>query len=175
MVDSIKKYGLKGLGDDVQVGKRNARIVSETDQIALRNVAGDLVNAVVADAVTQDQAVTLQQFNQLASNNIVTEEYEVAYNSGSTTLFTVTANSTILSISVVDGAFWNNTDGSENVIIGDAAQPDRLFSGFEPGIQLREEADYKYLADTPIVATVSPGAATSGTVKIMIMFYGNTI
>lgn len=175
MVDSVKNYGLKGLGSDVQIGKRNARIIDETDQIALRDKDGvNLVNAVIADGVISDDAVTKAQMNAALADKVKLEQYTVTFDSGVSTILQLAAGSKVFSVSV-EGVSWNNTNGAEEVLVGDAVLPNRLFSGFDKDFQVKNQPEYIYTADTDILVTVTPGSATSGTVKVLIMYYGQNL
>ena len=98
----------------------------------------------------------------------------VAYNSGSTALGTVGANTTIQKVIVEKtSGNWTGADSTTNLIIGDASDTDRLFAGFEPtGGQHVWEADHVYSSDTVVSSIVTSGGASAGSAVITIFYSG---
>ena len=62
MVDSVKNYGLAGVGANVQLGKGGVSIVgSNSDQISFVNTSDAAVNINIADGTASSHAVTKSQ------------------------------------------------------------------------------------------------------------------
>lgn len=172
MVDSVKNYGITGVGSVVELGKQGPKIDgSSSDKVSLKTKDGDLARAEIANATLDAHAITLAQLDAADQDTIRHETNTVSYNSGTVTLFTVPAGAKVVEVNVTGGpGNWLNTSASTNITVGDAADPDRLFTGWEPAVQHVEEADHEYTAQTAITATVTAGGATSGTADITVVY-----
>ena len=64
MVDSVKNYGIAGVGANVQLGKSGLTVVgSNSDQVSFVNTSDALVNANLANGSAATHAVTKAQFD----------------------------------------------------------------------------------------------------------------
>ena len=60
MVDSVKNYGIAGVGANVQLGKSGVSIIgSNSDQISFTNTSDQLVNVNLADGTDATHAYEL--------------------------------------------------------------------------------------------------------------------
>jgi hypothetical protein len=74
-----------------------------------------------------------------------------------------------------DAGNWTDANATTEIVVGDAGDTDRLFSGFEPSNgQFKEDADHVYSSETAISAIVTQGGASAGTATIWV-YYAGTI
>ena len=178
MVDSVKQYGTAGVGSDVQLGKNGPRIVRSSDNVELFAPNGSNSTANIAQGTHQAHAVTKEQFELATQTRVQSITETVTFDGGNQFLFTVPANAKILSTMIEKGAGnWVGYDSSTNIIVGDSADPDRLYSiGFVPdGTQHIDETNHVYSADTELYANVSQGGASGGTAVVRIMLSGSEV
>lgn len=176
MVDSVKNYGIAGVGANVELGKAGSRLVGSSSDITLQKNNGSLARAEILAGTESDQAVTKAQLDSASDNKLRISNHTLNYNSGGPiTLCTVTAGTRILNVTVEKGVGnWTNASSTTEITIGDAVDADRLFTGFDyEGAQSTDVSDYLYASQTDIVATVTPGGATAGTAKVSIQYAGN--
>ena len=172
MVDSVKNYGITGVGSVVELGKQGPKIdASSADAVALKTKDGAAARAELANATLDVHAVTLAQLNAADKDSIVYDTTTVSYNSGTVTLFTVPSGAKVVEVAVSGGpGNWLNTSANTNIAVGDADDTGRLLSDWEPGIQQSENTDHAYDAQTDIIATVTAGGATSGTADVTVIY-----
>lgn len=180
MVDAVKNYGLTGVAKEVELGKSGNKIDGETSssKISLRNNSDALVRAEIADGTASTHAVTQSQLDSIQSSKVGVSETTLNYNDSSpVTLCTVKAGTRILSVTVEKGAGnWTNATSSTNITVGDAADPDRLFTSFDyDGIQVIDQTDHTYSAQTAIIATITQGGATAGTATVLVRYAGSLV
>lgn len=174
MVDSVKSYNIAGIGANVQLGKVvDAKIISNSDHIALKDRDDALNRAAVADGTHQQHAVTKAQLDAVNINRVYSNT--VTYSDGVTNMFVIPANTTVLSVSVESIGNWLNTGANTNITIGDTADPDRLFSTFDPTVATVDETNYRYDQQTTIRSTVTADGATAGIAKILILYAGGEV
>lgn len=175
MVDSVKNYGITGVGATVELGKKGPKIDgSSTDKISLRSSAGALITAEVANGELAAHSVTLAQLEATSENAVGTDAFTVNYDSGNVSLATFAAGTSILRVTVEKGAGnWTGADSSTEITVGDADNVSKYFSGFDVTAQVAEEGDHTLATDTELFAYVTPGGASSGSAKISIFYAGS--
>lgn len=108
-----------------------------------------------------------------AAEEIQTQEFSFA--SGSFTMFTIPANSKIVSVAIEVEVPFN--DPSATIIIGDAGTADRLMNASKNDLEesgvYQTFPIYEYPTDTPILVVISPGSSTIGSGYITIMHNSN--
>lgn len=174
MVDSVKNYGITGVSGNIELGKEyKATIVSSDDDISLFDRNNDLNRAKIADGENADQAQTLSQLESININR--TFSNVISYDSSTTNMIVVPANTTVLSVSIEALTNWAGADANTNITIGDSSDPDRLFTHFDPTVPTVDETNHLYSNRTTLRSTVTQGGATSGTARVMILYSGGTL
>lgn len=180
MVDAVKNYGLTGVAKTVELGKSGNKIdgTTSTSKVSLRNNSNQLIKAEIADGTASTHAVTKSQLETIQANKVGVDESTINFDDSSpVTLCTVAAGTRILSVTVEKGAGnWTNATATTNITVGDAADPDRLFTSFDyEGAQVIDQTDHEYSAQTAIIATITQGGATAGTATILVRYAGSTV
>jgi len=176
MVDSVKNYGLAGLNANVELGKQGRNIVgSDSSQISFQDKDGNASVIAVAAGTDDTHGVNKQQLENATNKRVQSIVETVTYNGGSQYLFTVKANTTILSTMIEKtSGNWTGYDSTTDITVGDTVDNSRLYSvGFTPdSSQQQDETNYKYTAETDIYAYVTQGGASSGSATIKITLAG---
>ena len=172
MVDSVKNYGIAGLSGNVELGKSGPRVIDSSTQIEMRENGGGLNRVEIADAVDDDHAITKGQLEGIKTNRVYSNV--VSYDSGVSNMMVLPAGSTVLSVSVERISNWTGSNSSTNIVIGDSADNNRLFTNFCATTATVDETNHFYANQTTITSTVTAGGANSGTARILILYSGGT-
>lgn len=180
MVDAVKNYGLTGVAKTVELGKSGNKIdgTTSTSKVSLRNNSDALVRAEIADGTASSHAVTQSQLDAIQESKVGVSEHTVNWNDSSpVTLCTVNAGTRILSVTMEKTAGnWTNATATTNITVGDASDPDRLFTSFDyEGAQVIDQTDHTYSAQTAIIATITQGGATAGAATVLIRYAGSLV
>jgi hypothetical protein len=177
MVDSVKNYGIAGASTTIELGKQGAVIdASSSSVISLKDKDGALESVALGNGTASSHAVNKSQLDASSSQKLQYIKTNVAYNSGTTSIGTASANTTIQFVTVEKSAGnWTDADATTEITVGDSGDVDRLFSGFEPaGGQHKHDADHTYGSDTAINIIVTTGSASAGTADVYV-YYSGTI
>ena len=174
MVDSVKQYNLAGVASEVELGKKGSKIDgTAADQVALKTTTGTLAHAEVANGTLAAHAVTFAQLEESKSALIKTETVTVSYSDTAVELITIPAGGRVLEVAITTGSGnWSGATSATEITIGDSVDNSRLFSGWEPGVQITSDTDVIYSEETVINAYVANGGASTGTAIITIMYAG---
>lgn len=169
----INNFGLKGLANLVQFGKRGLKILTNTTDNEFTftdNDGSTLVEVKGADATQATAFFTKGQFDSATQTVAQYVSTEVQYNSGTTTLFEAPAASMIYSISVDIGSPWVSADDTTTIIIGDDSDTDRHFGTGDADMtqtfQFQSSHQHIYSSATNVKATVAAGSASSGVATV---------
>ena len=175
MVDSVKNYGLAGVSSNIELGKEyKTKIVgSNTEFIALHDGSDNLNRANIAEGTNADHAVTKGQLEAMNLNRVFSNV--VTYDSSTTNMIVVPANTTVLSVSVEALTNWSGANSVTNITVGDSADPDRLFTTFDPTAVVVDETNHFYENQTTLRTTVTQGSATAGTAKVIVLYAGGSL
>lgn len=174
MVDSVKGYNISGISANVRLGKEvDTKIITNVDSFELQDRDDQLNRAKIADGTSLQHAVTKGQLDAVNINRVYSNI--VTYTDNVTNMFVIPANTTVLSVSIESIGNWLNADANTNITIGDSADPDRLFSEFDPTVASVDEINHRYEKQTTIRSTVTPGTATAGSARIMILYAGGKV
>ena len=173
MVDSVKNYGIAGVGANVQLGKSGVKVVgSNSDQVSFVNTSDALVNANLANGSAATHAVTKAQFDLIEAPKLKYKDTTVNYNSGTVSIGTTDSNTIIHMVMVEKDASWTNENDTTNITVGDGSDNDRLFVGFDPDIQVKQDSKYKYESATALNAYVTQGGASAGSAVVRVWYSG---
>ncbi len=169
----INNFGLKGLGSLVQFGKRGLKLLTNTTDNEFTftdNDGSTLVEVKGADATQATAFFTKGQFDSATQTIAQFVSTELAYNSGTTTLFEAPANSMIYSIHVDVGSPWVSADDTTTIIVGDDGDTDRHFGTGDADMtqtfQFQSTHQHLYTSATDVKATVAAGSASNGTAVV---------
>ena len=175
MVDSVKNYGIAGVSTTLELGKQGAKIdASDTSVISLKDKDDNLESIAIGQGTDATHAVTQTQLDGATAQKLQYIKTSVNYNSGTVAIGTAAANTRVQSVVVEKGAGnWTSANATTEIVVGDAGDTDRLFSGFEPANgQFKEDADHLYESETAISAIVTQGGASAGTADVYVYFTG---
>jgi len=174
MVDSVKNYGIAGASTTVELGKQGAVIdASSSSVISLKDKDGALESVAIGEGTADSHAVTKNQLDSAQGQKVSVKQVTVAFDSGESAFGNASANTTIQKVMVEQDAGWTNANSTTEITLGDTADVDRLFSGFEPlGGQHLWDADHTYSSTTPVRVYVTQGGATAGTAKVRVYYTG---
>ena len=171
MVDSVKSYNIAGVSANIQLGKEvNAKIISNVDSIELQDRDSALNRAKIADATHMQHAVTKGQLDGININRVFSNI--VHFNDSVTNMIVIPANTTVLSVSIESVGNWPGADANTNIIVGDAGDPNRLFTCFDSTVATVDETNHFYANQTTLRSTVTAGGATAGTARIIVLYAG---
>ena len=169
----INNFGLKGLGSLVQFGKRGLKLLTNTTDNEFSftdNDGSTLVEVKGADATQSTAFFKKGQFDSATQTIAQYVSTELAYNSGTTTLFEAPANSMIYSIHVDIGSPWVSADDTTTIIVGDDGDTDRHFGTGDADMtqtfQFQSTHQHIYTSATNVKATVAAGSASNGTAVV---------
>ena len=172
----INNFALKGLNNLVQLGKRGLKILTDTDDNFFSftdNDGSTLVEVRGANATVANAFLTKGQFDSATSAVAQYVSTEIAYNTGTTTLFECPANSLIYSVTVDVPSPWVSANTSTSVIVGDSGDTDRLFETGDADMtqtfQFHSSHQHIYTANANITATIDAGSASSGTATVTVL------
>ena len=166
MVDSVKNYGIAGVSANVQLGKSGVKVVgSNSDQVSFVNTSDALVNANLANGSAATHDV-------IEAPKLKYKDTTVNYNSGTVSIGTTDSNTIIHMVMVEKDASWTNANDTTNITVGDGSDNDRLFVGFDPDIQVKQDSKYKYESATALNAYVTQGGATAGSAVVRVWYSG---
>ena len=118
MVDSVKNYGIAGVGANVQLGKSGVKVVgSNSDQVSFVNTSDALVNANLANGSAATHAVTKAQFDVIEAPKLKYKDTTVNYNSGTVSIGTTDSNTIIHMVMVEKDASWTNANDTTNITL----------------------------------------------------------
>lgn len=174
MVDSVKNYGITGVGSVVELGKQGPKIdASNASVISFKDNGGDLTAVAVAEGVDPEHAVALSQLGTAETAKMAYVTTTVNYDSGTVTVGNVSANTYVHSVSVEKGAGnWTDANAETEITVGDSQNASRLFSGFDPTVQVTLDEGYLYSSVDTLSIVVTQGGASAGTAKVTIWYSG---
>ena len=174
MVDSVKNYGIAGVGANVELGKQGAKVVgSDSSQIAFQDKDGNSSVIAVAEGTDASHGVTKSQFDNIVLTKLSYNKSSIAYNSGNVSVGTMSANTTIHTVVVESSTgTWTDENSSTEITVGDDSDVDRLFAGFDSSAQVKVEPKHKYTSDTEVKIYVTQGGASAGTGTVTIWYSG---
>ena len=169
----INNFGLKGIANLVQFGKRGLKILTDTSANEFTftdNDGSTLVEVKGADASQATAFLTKGQFDAATGTVAQYVSTEVSYDTGTTTLFEAPADSMIYSISVDVGSPWVSADDNTTIIVGDAGDTDRHFGTGDADMtqtfQFQSSHQHIYSSATDVTATIAAGSASSGVATV---------
>ena len=172
MVDSVKQYGIAGVGSTVELGKQGPKIVGNDNQIAFQDKDGNPVSIAIGQGTDATHGVTLEQLEGIQGDMLQYVQSTVTYNSGNVSLGTATADTVIHAVVIEKVSNWSGYDAGTNITVGDDNDTRRLLKGFDPSLQTSDSMHYEYDTDTEIKAFVSSGNASAGTSTITVWYTG---
>ena len=177
MVDSVKNYGIAGAGATIELGKQGAVIdATNSSLISFKDKDGALNKLHIGNGTASSHAVTKAQLDVSSSQKLSYISATVNYDGGTTSLGTAAANTTIQKVVVEKGTGnWTGHNDTTEITVGDDADNDRLFFGFDPdGGQFIFDNDHTYASSTALLVYITQGGASAGTASVKV-FYSGTI
>jgi hypothetical protein len=167
-VADIKKYNLKGVNAELELGKQGSYISGNADAVSFFDKTDALQKLSIANATLAGHAITKAQLDAAAGDLVQHFTVEFDYTSGTVNLANVTAGARILGVTVDIPTAWGGTSDNTTtfVEIGDSGNQARFIRTGDvdvlTGAQYHSQYQYEYDSDDTIKLTLTPGSATSG-------------
>ena len=164
----IKKYNLKGVGANVELGKQGSYISGNADAVSFFTTNDALQKLSIANATLAGHAITKAQLDAAAGDLIQHFSVEFDYTTTSVNLANVSSGSRVIGVTVEIPTAWGGTaDNTATFIeVGDSGNDSRFIRSGDVdvliGAQYHSQYQYEYGADDTLVLNVTPGAASSG-------------
>jgi len=174
VVDSVKNYGITGVGSVVELGKQGPKIDgSNADEIAFTDKNSNASVIAVAEGVDPEHAVALSQVDAATEAKLSYVTTTVNYDSGTVAVGNVSSGTYVHHVNVEKSAGnWTDADATTEITVGDSGDAARLFSGFDTAVQTTVDAGYLYAGADTISITVTQGGASAGSAKVTVWYSG---
>lgn len=172
---AVKKYNLAGLSANVELGKKGSYISGSAEAVGFYTVNGDLQKLNIANAVSNNQAVTKAQLDELAADLVQHITLDIDHDSGVGNLATVAAGSRILSVTVDIPTAWTGTNDNTTtfVEVGDSSNGSRFIRAQDVDVlkvgQYHSQYQYEYDSAGTLTYSVTQGSATGGSATISVV------
>lgn len=179
-VAEIKKYNLKGVGANVELGKKGSYISGSDNAISFYTVDDDLQKLHIANAVSADHAVTKAQLDALTADLVQHITYEFEYDSGSNNIANISTDSRIIGVTVdIPSAWTDAVNTSSYVEVGDTNNASRFLRAQDVDVtvpaQYHSQYQYEYASGGTLSINVVGGDATAGTGTVSILVSSDII
>ncbi len=176
----IKKYNLKGVAANVELGKKGSYISGTDQAVSFYTVDDDLQKIHIANATAQEHAVTKAQLDALTADLVQHFTYEFEYDSGSSNVATISSGSRVVSVTVDIPSSWTNADNSTSYVeVGDTNNGSRFLRAKDVDVeaagQYHSQYQYEYSSAGTLSINVVPGNATAGTGVVSILVSSDVI
>lgn len=172
MVDSVKQYNLAGVAANVELGKQGPVIQGSAGAVSFKDKNGNASVVAIAQGTDATHAITLSQLESLSTDKLSFVTTSVDYNSGNVTIGNVTANTSILSVSVEKTSTWTGADANTEITVGDSSNASSLFSGFDVNTQSSIDLKQLYSSADTISIAVTQGSASAGRAEVTVWYAG---
>mgnify|MGYP003627594734 FL=1 len=173
MVDSVKNYGIAGVGANVEIGKGGPIIVgSDSSQIKFTDKDGALEGAAIGQGSQADHGVTKGQLDLIEAPKLQYKKTTVTFDGGTQALGTAGTNTTIHEVVVEKDATWTSANSVTALTVGDSGDVDRLFAEFDVATQTKSTPKHKYTSSTDVNAIVTQGGAVAGDAVVTVFYSG---
>lgn len=174
MADIIKRYDIDGVNSTVELGKRGNQIIANESNVSVQTNANALSPVATANGTIATNAVTLAQLQDASGSTLSSETVTVTWNGNSTVRIGTAAADTFIHTVVVDPTeTWTGATANTNITVGDSGNTSRLFSAFDPDVQVTEDVGYTYASSTELNAYLTVAGASAGTAKVTVWYTGN--
>lgn len=175
-VAEIKKYNLKGVAANVELGKKGSYLSGNADAVSFYTVDDNLQKINIANATSSTHAVTKAQLDNVTSDLVQHITYDFEYNTGSNNIANISSGSRIIGVTVDIPNAWSGTANNQAtyVEIGDSGNSSRFIRGKDVDVlvagQYHSQYQYEYSSDDTLTINVVQGSASggSGTVSILL-------
>lgn len=172
----IKKYNLKGVAANVELGKKGSYISGNADAVSFFTVNDELQKVSIANATAATHAVTKAQLDDISSDLIQHIVYDFDFNSGSSNIANISAGTRIISVTVdIPTAFGGTANNQSTYVeIGDSGNASRFIRASDVDVlaagQYHSQYQYEYDSADTLSVNVVQGSATSGSGTVSILF-----
>lgn len=176
----IKKYNLKGVGANVELGKQGSYISGTSDAVSFFNNTDALQKVSIANATLAGHAITKAQLDDVAGDLIQHFTTEFEYDTGTVNLANVTSGSRVIGVTVDIPTAWtapNNT--ATYVEVGDSGNAARFMRSGDVDIkiagQYHSQYQYEYDSADTLTLKVTPGTASAGVGSVSLVISSGVI
>ena len=176
----IKKYNLKGVAANVELGKKGSYISGSDNAVSFYTVDDDLQKLHIANAVSAEHAVTKAQLDALTADLVQHITYEFEYDSGSNNIANISTDSRIIGVTVDIPSAWTDADNSTSYVeVGDTNNAARFIRAKDvdvtvPG-QYHSQYQFEYASGGTLSINVVGGSASAGTGTVSVLVSSDII
>ena len=176
----IKKYNLKGVAANVELGKKGSYISGTDNAVSFYTVDDDLQKIHIANATAAEHAVTKAQLDALTADLVQHFTYEFEFDSGSSNVATIASGSRVVGVTVDIPSTWTNADNSTSYVeVGDTNNGSRYLRAKDVDVavagQYHSQYQYEYSSAGTLAVNVVAGDATAGTGTVSILVSSDVI
>lgn len=176
----IKKYNLKGVAANVELGKKGSYISGTDSAVSFYTVDDDLQKIHIANATAAEHAVTKAQLDALTADLVQHFTYEFEFDSGSSNVATVASGSRVIGVTVDIPSTWTDADNSTSYVeVGDTNNGSRFLRAKDVDVavagQYHSQYQYEYSSTGTLAINVVAGDATAGTGTVSILVSSDII
>lgn len=176
----IKKYNLKGVGANVELGKQGSYISGTGDAVSFFNNTDALQKVSVANATLSGHAITKAQLDDVSGDLIQHFTTEFDYTTTSVNLAGVTAGSRVIGVTVDIPTAWTATNNTGTFVeVGDSGSQSRFIRTGDVDIKLagqyHSQYQYEYDSADTLELNVTAGDATAGVGSVSLIVSNGVI
>ena len=171
----IKKYNLKGVGANVELGKQGSYISGTGDAVSFFNNTDALQKVSIANATLDGHAVTKAQLDDVSSDLIQHFTTEFDYTTTSVNLANVSSGSRVIGVTVDIPTAWTASDNAATYVeVGDSNNQSRFIRTGDVDVliagQYHSQYQFEYDSADTLELNVTAGDATAGvgTVSLIV-------
>jgi len=170
----IKKYNLKGVGANVELGKQGSYISGTSDAVSFFNNTDALQKVSIADATLAGHAITKAQLDGVSGDLVQHFTTEFDYTTTSVNLATVSSGSRVIGVTVDIPTAWTATNNTGTFVeIGDTGNQSRFLGtggvDIKTAGQYHNQYQYEYDSADTLELTVTAGDASAGVGSVSVI------
>ena len=176
----IKKYNLKGVGANVELGKQGSYISGTGDAVSFFNNTDALQKVSIANATLAGHAITKAQLDDVSGDLIQHFTTEFDYTTTSVNLAGVTAGSRVIGVTVDIPTAWTATNNTGTFVeVGDSGNQSRFIGTGGVDIKLagqyHSQYQYEYDSADTLELNVTAGDASAGVGSVSLIISNGVI
>ena len=171
----IKKYNLKGVGANVELGKQGSYISGTGDAVSFFNNTDALQKVSIANATLDGHAVTKAQLDDISGDLIQHFTTEFDYTTTSVNLANVSSGARVIGVTVDIPTAWTASDNAATYVeVGDSNNQSRFIRTGDVDVliagQYHSQYQFEYDSADTLELNVTAGDATAGvgTVSLIV-------
>lgn len=176
----IKKYNLKGVGANVELGKQGSYISGTSDAVSFFDNTDALQKVSIANATLAGHAITKAQLDDVSGDLIQHFTTEFEYDTGTVNLANVTSGSRVIGVTVDIPTAWTADNNTATFVeVGDSGSASRYIRTGDVDVliagQYHSQYQYEYDSADTLTLKVTSGTATAGVGSVSLVISSGVI